>query len=99
MLGTVGCVAGSGHGEFLRGDPQLPSLSVADHIECLGAEDGYPHEDAQTLGFSQEDVTAEAGKLLDLALAGATLGGDDFDGGVDGLNFVEARIDLSQEPA
>ena len=69
MLRRIGHLTVASHGEFFRRDPQLPDLSVADHVEGLRAQKGDPHEDAQVLRLSQEDVTAEAGELLDLTLA------------------------------
>src|ERR1700733_13208758 len=77
--------------------PKLPGLAVADHVEGLGAHNRQAEEDVQVLGFTQEDITVEAGKLLDLALPGFSLGGDDRYGGTEALDLVESGINLSEE--
>ena len=41
-----------------------------------------PHEDAEILRFSEEDVTGSLG-TFDLTLTGATLGGNDLDRSTD----------------
>jgi len=85
------------HREVAPGNPELPGFAIADHIERDRTEKGDAEQDAEVLRLSEKDVAAEAGVLGFLALAATTSGGDDLDGGVHGLDGIEAVVDLLEE--
>src|SRR5579862_4808291 len=97
MLRSISHFAGSGHRKLLGRTPQLPGLTVTDHVKRLGAQNRKTKENAQILGFAKEDIAAERGELLDLTLPGTALGSDNLDSGIQALSGIETGINLFQE--